>query len=291
MALNPAEMKAFQTLLSLAIAEDLEPTGDLTSKALLSEDQEGSAIVVAREKGVLAGVETAGRTFAVVAPQTSFTALKQDGEGLRPGDEIAKVQGKVRGMLSAERIALNFLQRLSGIATLAWKFSSLVADLPVKVLDTRKIAPGWRLLDKYAVRCGGGYNHRLNLSDGILIKDNHLAALGGGPPAVRKAVLLARQTYSGNWDVEVEVDDLASFDTALQTHPDVILLDNMSLEAMSLAVEKRNALAPGVQLEASGGVKLENLRHIALTGVDRISIGALTHSAPALDIALDYQFS
>jgi nicotinate-nucleotide pyrophosphorylase (carboxylating) len=183
------------------------------------------------------------------------------------------------------------MQRLSGVATLSAKFVAKVHDLPVKILDTRKTTPGWRYLDKYAVRCGGGHNHRMNLSDGILIKDNHLAALGGGPVAIRKSILLSRQYFPGTWDIEIEVDNLEMFECALQSSPTIILLDNMNNEDMKAAVQRKNAVAPDVLLEASGGITIANVREVALTGVDRISIGAITHSAPALDLALDYNFS
>jgi nicotinate-nucleotide pyrophosphorylase (carboxylating) len=194
----------------------------------------------------------------------------------------------MRSILSGERTALNFLQRLSGIATLTRRFVAVVADLPCKILDTRKTTPGWRLLEKYAVRCGGGNNHRMGLSDAILIKDNHLAAIGPQPDAVAHAVKRARAKYANGFPVEVEVDDVKQFDVAIASGPDIILLDNMALDQMREAVRRRNELAPGIVLEASGGVSLSTVRAIAETGVDRISVGALTHSAVALDIALDY---
>jgi nicotinate-nucleotide pyrophosphorylase (carboxylating) len=194
----------------------------------------------------------------------------------------------MRGLLTAERTALNFLQRLSGVATQTAAYVAAVVGLPCKVLDTRKTTPGWRLLEKYAVRMGGGHNHRMGLYDGVLVKDNHLAALGGGADAVRQAVALARDRYGTRVSVEVEVDTLEQLDVALSASPDVVLLDNMTTELMREAVRRRDAAAPGVQLEASGGVTLATLRAIAESGVDRLSVGALTHSAKALDIALDY---
>lgn len=166
----------------------------------------------------------------------------------------------MRGILSAERIILNFMQRLSGVATLSAKFVAKVHDLPVKILDTRKTTPGWRYLDKYAVRCGGGHNHRMNLSDGILIKDNHLAAMGGGSVAIRQSILLSRQYFPGTWDIEIEVDNLEMFECALQSFPTIILLDNMSNEDMNAAVQRKNAIAPDVLLEASGGITIANVR-------------------------------
>ena len=199
---------------------------------------------------------------------------------------IATVSGSLRSILAAERTALNFLQRLSGIASLTRKFVEAAAGYRAKILDTRKTTPGWRLLEKYAVRMGGGINHRMGLFDAILIKDNHLAGLKGD---LRKAVEMAR-SYPGNagLPVEVEVDSLGQLNDALAVRAEIVLLDNMNLDELRSAVVQRDAVAPGVLLEASGGVNLFTVRDIASTGVDRISVGALTHSAPALDIALDY---
>jgi nicotinate-nucleotide pyrophosphorylase (carboxylating) len=199
---------------------------------------------------------------------------------------LATARGPIPSLLTAERTALNFLQHLSGIATQTRRYVDAIAGLPARILDTRKTLPGWRLLEKYAVRCGGGHNHRTGLYDGILIKDNHLAAIGKA--SVREAVRLARGGPFGQLPVEIEVDTLAQFDEALAVGPDIVLLDNMTAEQMREAVRRRNAAAPKVLLEASGGVNLTTVRTIAETGVDRISVGALTHSAPALDIALDY---
>ncbi len=194
----------------------------------------------------------------------------------------------MRELLAGERTALNFLQHLSGIATLTQKYVDAVAGFPCQILDTRKTTPGWRVLEKYAVRCGGGHNHRMGLYHAILIKDNHLAALGGGPGAIRKALGLVRQRLGSSFPVEIEVDDLEQLNMALTCKPDMVLLDNMNVTDLQEAVQLRNALAPEVKLEASGGVTLDNVRAIAETGVERISVGALTHSAPALDIALRY---
>jgi nicotinate-nucleotide pyrophosphorylase (carboxylating) len=203
--------------------------------------------------------------------------------------KLAVIAGPLRSLLAAERTALNFLQRLSGVASLTRRYVEAVAGLPVLVLDTRKTTPGWRLLEKYAVRAGGGTNHRLGLFDGVLIKDNHLAGLGDPATAIRRAVESARG-FPGNvrLAIEVEVDTLDQLDQALAASPDIILLDNMPNEWLREAVARRDRLAPGVKLEASGGVNLGTVRGIAETGVDRISVGALTHSAAALDIGLDY---
>ena len=180
MPFDTLEEKSFVQLLEMAIAEDVDSIGDLTSKATLPPDLMGKATLVGRTDGILAGIETGERVLKKLAPDAEWFSLVQDGASIKHGTEIAKIQGPIRGILSAERIILNFIQRLSGIASLAAKFVTKVKDLPVKILDTRKTTPGWRYLDKFAVRCGGGCNHRMNLSDGILIKDNHLAALGGG---------------------------------------------------------------------------------------------------------------
>ncbi len=216
----------------------------------------------------------------------TFTVLVHDGAVVTQGISLATVSGSLRSILAAERIALNFLQRLSGVATLTRKFVDAVTGYNAKILDTRKTTPGWRLLEKYAVRMGGGTNHRLGLHDGILIKDNHLAGLGGD---IRKAIETAR-AHPGNEDlpVEVEVDTLEQLKNALAVPAEIVLLDNMSIDQLHAAVVLRDALAPGVLLEASGGVNLKTVEAIAATRVDRISVGALTHSAPALDIALDY---
>jgi nicotinate-nucleotide pyrophosphorylase (carboxylating) len=221
-----------------------------------------------------------------VDPNLVFTPSVEDGAQVGRGTLLAVVAGPLRSILAAERTALNFLQRLSGIATLTRKFVAAAAGTRAKLLDTRKTTPGWRLLEKYAVRCGGGVNHRVGLYDGILIKDNHLAGLGGD---VRRAVEAAR-THPGNEGipVEVEVDTLDQLEVALAVRADIVLLDNMSLDQLRTAVARRDAIAPDVLLEASGGVNLNTVQEIAATGVDRISVGALTHSAVALDIGLDY---
>jgi nicotinate-nucleotide pyrophosphorylase (carboxylating) len=284
---TPDEAAACQRLIALAIEEDLGETGDLTSRTILPADLQGKAVFVARKPGVLAGLPAVALVLNAIASRLSLQCLKQDGNPLRPGDHLAAASGPMRSLLSAERTALNLLQYLSGIATLTRRYVDTVAGLPCKVLDTRKTLPGYRLLAKYAVRCGGGHNHRMGLHDGILIKDNHLAALGLGPEMVTEAVGSARKSGLAV-PVEVEVDTLEQFDLALRARPDIVLLDNMTPDQLREAVRRRNATAPDVRLEASGGVTLETLRAIAEAGVDRVSVGALTHSAPALDIGLDY---
>ena len=222
----------------------------------------------------------------MVDPALGFAVQVNDGSCLERGKTIATVSGSLRSILAAERTALNFLQHLSGIASLTRKFVEAAAGFRAKILDTRKTTPGWRLLEKYAVRMGGGVNHRMGLFDAILIKDNHLAGLKAD---LRKAVEMAR-AYPGNSGLpaEVEVDSLGQLEDALAVRAEIVLLDNMNLDELRAAVARRDAVAPSVLLEASGGVNLFTVRDIASTGVDRISVGALTHSAPALDIALDY---
>jgi nicotinate-nucleotide pyrophosphorylase (carboxylating) len=288
MDFDPAERNAVQRLATLALEEDLGEEGDLTSKALIPAGLQGQAIFIARAAGTVSGLPAANVTYQLIDTQLAFINVVEDGAVVEAGARLAIVSGRMRSILSGERTALNFLQRLSGIATLTRRFVAMVADLPSKILDTRKTTPGWRLLEKYAVRCGGGNNHRMGLSDAILIKDNHLAAIGPQPEAVAQAVKRARAKYANGFPVEVEVDDLKQFDVAIESGPDIILLDNMPLDQMRVAVRRRNELAPGIVLEASGGVNLSTVRAIAETGVDRISVGALTHSAVALDIALDY---
>jgi nicotinate-nucleotide pyrophosphorylase (carboxylating) len=300
-ALTPAEVTTCQRLLALALAEDLDRAGDLTSLAVIPADLRGQAVFVARAPGVVAGLPFVGLVVAAVGAGLTFEQFVQDGTRVSPGQRLGRMAGPMRALLTAERTALNFLQHLSGVATQTRRYVDAVGPLPCRILDTRKTLPGWRLLEKYAVRCGGGHNHRVGLYDGILIKDNHLAPLGRGPAAVTQAVQSAKQlleqqarSAAPGWtrpELEVEVEDLAQLDAALAAGPDVVLLDNMSLDLMREAVRRRDAVAPGVKLEASGGVTLATLRGIAATGVDRVSVGALTHSAPALDIALDYEAS
>jgi nicotinate-nucleotide pyrophosphorylase (carboxylating) len=281
-----AENVACRRLVELALEEDLGAAGDVTSQALIPASASGRAAIVARAAGVLAGLPAAIMVFAVVNPQTRVETVLEDGALLEPGSRIAVITGPTRAIFAGERVALNFLQHLSGIAARARDFVRAVDGLPVQILDTRKTLPGWRLLEKYAVRQGGACNHRMGLFDAILVKDNHLAALppnaGLGSPAVQQTLRATRLP------LEIEVDRLEQLDLALDCRPSVVLLDNMAPEQLREAVRRRNARAPDVLLEASGGITLANVRAVAETGIDRISIGAITHSAPALDIALDY---
>jgi nicotinate-nucleotide pyrophosphorylase (carboxylating) len=278
-------------LLQMALDEDLWDGRDWTSKATIPAEAQGSARFVARSRGVVAGLPVAG--LAVKSLHLKWGLIATDGDHITPGTELARVEGSMRDLLAIERTALNFLQRLSGIATLTAEFVAAVAGTKAVILDTRKTTPGWRSLEKYAVRCGGGRNHRYGLSDAILIKDNHLAwiAQGGEPDPIGRAIASARELASQVESIEfieIEVDTLEQLDRALECRPDIILVDNLGADALGEAVRRRDAKAPDVLLEASGGVTLETVAGLARSGVDRISVGALTHSAPALDIGLDF---
>jgi nicotinate-nucleotide pyrophosphorylase (carboxylating) len=292
-----AETAACSRLIELAISEDLGSRGDVTSQIVIPEDLQGEGIFVARADGVVSGLPAVKLVLDAVDRQMRFEPAKGDGDRVARGDRLAVVSGRMRSILAAERTALNFLQHLSGIATLTREYVDAVVGLPVKILDTRKTTPGWRLLEKYAVRCGGGHNHRMGLYDGVLIKDNHLAAMPISESGLQIEEAMRRGLKAcGAAPVEIEVESLGSFYVALDgVRPSIIMLDNMSIQHMRDAVACRNAQFESdldrqqVLLEASGGVTLETVRTIAETGVDRISVGALTHSASALDIALDYK--
>ncbi len=265
-------------LIEQALDEDIGP-GDLTTEAMIDPELQGQATIVAKQDFLVAGLKVAKQVFQTVNPAIEFKGIITDGERAAPGEVLAEIVGPVVDLLKGERVALNFLQHLSGIATLTSKFVQAVAGLPVKIVDTRKTVPGLRLLQKYAVRVGGGHNHRFALYDGILIKDNHLAAA----PSLTAAVRRAKACASHLMRVEVEVTTIAELKEALTAGAEAILLDNMDIPTLKEAV----GLAKGKAiLEASGGVKLQTVREIAETGVDLISIGALTHSAPACDISM-----
>lgn len=253
--------------------------GDVTTDVLFEPSQNARAIFRAKQDGVISGLPVAARVFAKLDAAVRFEERVSDGAPVAPGGEIAVVGGSVRTLLSGERLALNLLQRMSGIATLSRKYVDAVAGLPVKILDTRKTAPGLRHLDKYAVRCGGATNHRLNLNELAMVKDNHLKAAGGITNAVRRL----REASPRPVRIEVETANLDQVREAVAAGADIIMLDNMGVEAMREAV----ALVAGrAQVEASGSIALETVRAVAETGVDFISIGRLTHSAPALDISM-----
>ncbi len=270
------------TLLHSFLREDIGH-GDLSAESLFAPETLGSANLVARESFVVAGaLEVAAEVFFLQNPKIQCTAAVEDGREAAAGDVLLTVSGPVVDLLKAERVALNLLQRLSGIASFTSRFVEKTKLYPVRITDTRKTTPGLRVLEKYAVRVGGGYNHRFNLSDGVLIKDNHIAACG----SVTKAVERVRENIPHTIKIEVETDTLAQVQECLEVGVDIIMLDNMGLATMREAV---TMISGAALVEASGGVSLDTVADIAATGVDVISIGALTHSAPACDIGMDWQ--
>lgn len=280
----PLSAATTRALVRASLDED-HAFDDVTTLATVPADAMGRAAIVARSPGVIAGLPLAITAFETLNREVTVRVVAGDGEHVAAGGVVAEVTGPWRALLSAERVALNFVQRLSGVATLTARYVEAVRGTAAKIYDTRKTTPTFRALEKYAVRCGGGVNHRADLAEAVLIKDNHLAALGGD---IGLAVRRAREAGRPGICVEVECDDLAQVDAALATGADVILVDNMSLDAMRACVAR---VAGRVPLEASGGVTLERVRAIAETGVDRISVGGLTHSTPALDLGLDYRAS
>jgi len=264
-----------------ALAED-KPTLDMTSDALFGDDHRSRAKLIAKAPGVLSGLEVFRRVFALISDQVDVEASKSDGEEVALGEIIAVLTGPTNALLFGERTALNFLQRMSGIATETHRYVEAVKDLPAKIVDTRKTAPGLRLFDKMAVRHGGAFNHRFNLSDGVLIKDNHIAAAGGISAAIRKV----KQEIPHTIRIEVEVESLDGLLEAIAAGADIVMLDNMSLAQMKEAVQVN---CGRVLLEASGNMNLETVRLVAETGVDLISVGKLTHSVTAMDISLRFE--
>jgi nicotinate-nucleotide pyrophosphorylase (carboxylating) len=288
-------------ILDLALREDLGLQGDCTTEALVPEKALGRADVVVRQTGMLAGEVAIDATLARFSPRLKWSSQAHDGQALAPRQSIGSLEGPAWAILAVERPLLNMLGRLSGIASLTRRYVDAVAGTPAGIYDTRKTTPGWRSLEKYAVRCGGGRNHRAGLFEAVLIKDNHLAlgaelrphGSGGYGPA--EAVRKARQFFLQRWGdagrqmiVEIEVDTLAQLDEVLAADPDLVLLDNMSPEMLREAVARRNGRGAAVELEASGGIDLGTVRAVAETGVERISVGAVTHSAAALDFGLDW---
>ncbi|MBX7167613.1 MAG: carboxylating nicotinate-nucleotide diphosphorylase [Pirellulales bacterium] len=289
---------SWQALLQLAVREDLARLYDWTSAALVDVETEARAAIVARKAGILAGLPAAIMTLAEYSRSAQFAALVADGAAVQAGQTVAVVSGSARALLAAERVMLNILGHLSGIATLTRRYVDAVAGTGARVYDTRKTTPGYRRLEKYAVRLGGGHNHRTGLFDHLLIKDNHLAVAesqAGGSLTPRQAVVRAQEFMAQMLPegqraviIEIEVDHLTQLIDVLPAGPDIVLLDNMTPDELREAVAIRNRLAPHVELEASGGVRLETVAAIAATGVERISVGALTHSAQWFDVGLDW---
>jgi nicotinate-nucleotide pyrophosphorylase (carboxylating) len=277
----PLKQKEIEEAVRGALQED-DAFNDITTIATVVSDRRARATLVARENGVVAGVPLALEAFRLLDPKVSIRVENEDGARVKSGEPVLFVTGHARGLLSAERVALNFIQRLSGIATLTCKYVELVKGTRAKILDTRKTFPGWRALEKYAVRAGGGTNHRMDLSSAVLIKDNHLASLDGD---IGLAVSRARELAPPGTKIEVECDRMEQVQAAVEARADIILLDNMPTTALREAVD---LVAGRAILEASGGVNLQTVRAIAETGVDWISVGALTHSAPAMDLGLDF---
>jgi nicotinate-nucleotide pyrophosphorylase (carboxylating) len=279
----PSTNLHIEEVIDRALAEDLAK-GDVSTEALIPVDRQGTGLMVAKKEGVLAGVNVTRQVFHRVDPELKVEFLLEDGARVRPGTKVATVSGSIASILKAERVALNFLQRLSGIASETNRYVEAVKGLPVRIMDTRKTTPGLRALEKHAVKAGGGENHRMSLGDGILIKDNHLAALRSQGLNLKQIVAKARQNSPQRLPVEVEVGTVAEASEALEAGADVIMLDNMNLEDMCTAVQSIHGRA---LVEASGGITLDNVRAVAETGVDSISVGALTHSTKALDISLE----
>jgi nicotinate-nucleotide pyrophosphorylase (carboxylating) len=290
---SPAVEDAARSLIRLAIAEDLGSAGDWTTRCLVPEGAPGRVAVVARKPGVVAGLKMVQLVLAEFHAKFDCEFQADDGQAIERGQTLAVFAGSAADILSTERIVLNFLGRLSGIATLTSEYVRRVAGTGAEVYDTRKTTPGWRLLEKYAVRCGGGFNHRLGLDRAVMIKDNHVALAQQEGMTLPMAVERVRQSLSEHSAqveaIEVEVDNLQQLAEVLQARPDIVLLDNMTIEQLSQAVHLRNAEMPELVLEASGGVNLDTIAAIAATGVDRISVGALTHSAEVLDIGFDWR--
>ncbi|MDR1963433.1 MAG: nicotinate-nucleotide diphosphorylase [Planctomycetaceae bacterium] len=312
---TPELEKELQQLLEIAVFEDTQAVGDLTSLSLIPSGLTGLALIRSRERGIISGVSGVSAVLNAVSPALCWRPAIEDGSELRAGDVIGQIEGPVQSMLIAERLVLNLLGQLSGIATLTKKYVEAVAGTSAKIYDTRKTTLGWRRLEKYAVCCGGGRNHRTGLFDAVLIKDNHLAfgRDNNGRFTPAEAVIQARQFLQFHADslradpflpvlpetknqtahsvpiIEIEVDTLEQLREVLPVAPDIVLLDNMTPPQLIQAVGIRNRLAPDVELEASGGINLKTVGDVAATGVERISVGALTHSAATLDLGLDWE--
>lgn len=283
MSLSP-DPALYRSLLRQFLDEDVG-AGDITSESIVPQDCLAAGRFTAKAPLVLAGLEIAFEVFRLLDPRVSTTARQRDGDSLSAGDEPGEVRGPARVLLAGERVALNVLQRLSGVATLTRQYVDVVRGTNAIILDTRKTTPGLRLLEKYAVTAGGGHNHRSGLYDAVLIKDNHIRLAG----SVLAAIAAARASRQEARFVEVEVSNTVELGEAIAAAPDIILLDNMTPEELAEAVRLARRQSSSILLEASGGITLANVRRYAATGVDRISIGAITHSAPAVDISLEIE--
>ena len=279
MIMDKLKSQYLELIIEQALNEDIG-TGDITTNALIPETLESSATMVAKANGIIAGMEVAEAVFKYLSPQIVWKPFVSDGDAVEKGTLLVEMTGSFRALLTGERLALNFLQRMSGIATMTRLFVEQVANYKVKILDTRKTVPGLRLLDKYAVKAGGGENHRIGLYDMVLIKDNHIKVAGG----IKNAVEQIRKVIPAGIKIEVETTTLAEVEQALEMNADIIMLDNMTNETMRICVETINHRA---KVEASGNMNLERVKEVAATGVDYISIGALTHSVTALDISMN----
>jgi len=280
---NDLPLTYIRSVIKNALSEDIGP-GDITTSLLISEDQIAEGFITAEEDVIAAGILVAEEVFKTLDPDAVFETLARDGESISAGTKIIRVQGKAKALLTGERVALNFLQRLSGIATLSRRYAEAVKGLPVRIVDTRKTTPGLRVVEKYAVRVGGCWNHRFGLFDGILIKENHIALTSG----VGVATNIVRDKSPHTIKVEVEVKNLEEVREAAEAGADIIMLDNMDIPMMREAVGIiRNYKDKEIMIEASGGMGLDNVRNAALTGVDLISVGALTHSSSWVNISMD----
>ena len=271
-------MHSIEEFIELALKEDIGP-GDITTDNLIDPELSGVGTIIAKEPIVLAGMDVAAKVFQRLDPHISFKPCYKDGDSVKSGANIVTISGDLRALLTGERTALNFLQRLSGIATLVQSYVQKLGQTPVRLVDTRKTTPGWRTLEKYAVRVGGAYNHRMGLYDGVLIKDNHIEVCGG----ISTAIDRIRNIVSHLVKIEVEVEDMAQVEEALAAGADVIMLDNMNIQQVTEAVKRINGKAI---VEVSGGITDQNLKQLGETGVDIISVGALTHSARCVDLSM-----
>ena len=299
---NEAVEHDCRQIVRLAVSEDLGRWYDWTTVSLVPQSAAGHVAIVARRQGIIAGSPAVKTALSEMGITVQWQEKVEEGANVEPGDPLVEISGSARDLLTAERLMLNLLGRLSGIATLTRKYVDSIADTSARIYDTRKTTPGWRLLEKYAVHCGGGNNHRTGLYDAILIKDNHLA-LGAGvegaeaftpAQAVNKARDFVQQMLADDprkdMIIEIEVDTLEQLEQVLPVDPEIVLLDNMSPQLLRQAVELRDRLNPHVELEASGEINLETVHAVALSGVDRLSVGALTHSAVSLDVGLDWRY-